>query len=116
MVDQYEGEVVEVFSGDDMIVMIDLGVEGLHKKQRVRLFGVDAPNAMNAGPGTDAGRVRSHVKNLCKNRKIHLEIVSRSIKSWVAKVSIQGGEVPYDLNADLVAQGYEYKREKQNAK
>ena len=45
----YDAEVREVFSGDDLVVLVDLGVESLWKRQRVRLAGGDTPNAISAG-------------------------------------------------------------------
>jgi len=104
-------EVVEVFSGDDLIVMVDLEVESLFKKQRVRLHGVDTPNAVRSGSETEAGKLRSYVKALCKGRKLQIEVKSRGVSSWVivAWVITDSGE--HNLNEDLIDQGFGYKRE-----
>ena len=58
---EYPCEVREVFSGDDLIVMIDLGVENLFMKRRIRLHGVDTPNAVKEQKDTDAGKIRTLV-------------------------------------------------------
>lgn len=105
------GEVTQVFSGDDLIVMVDLGVESLFKKQRVRLHGVDAPNAVRSGSETAAGQVRAYVKALCKGKKIELQVVSRGVSSWVVIAWVLLDSGPHNLNNDLIAQGFAYKRE-----
>jgi endonuclease YncB( thermonuclease family) len=109
---RFTAEVKEVFSGDDLIVMVDLGVEGLWKKQRVRLDGVDAPNAVKSASETPAGQIRSYVRTLCKNRKLEIEVLSRGANSWVVHLWVDtGGATLHSLNDDLIAQGYAYKRE-----
>lgn len=107
----FEAEVVDVYSGDDLIVMVDLGIENLFKKQRVRLQGVDTPNAIGSGANTPAGAVRAYVRNLCRGKKIKLEVTSRSLSSWVAVVHVVLDSGLHNLNEDLIAQGYVYKRE-----
>lgn len=107
-----KAEVVQVFSADDLIVLVDLGVEDLFKKQRVRLHGVDAPNAVRSGPETTAGKLRSYVKSLCKGRTLKLEIKSRGVSSWVVVAwIIDDAGLEKNLNEDLMAQGFAYKRE-----
>lgn len=109
----YEAEVVDVFSGDDLIAMVDLGVEDLHKKQRIRLHGVDTPNAVGAADSTEAGKARGYVKHRCHRRKVRLTVISKNVSSWVAVVEVLGDGEPYNINEDLIAQGYAYKRERQ---
>lgn len=105
------GEVLQVFSGDDLIVLVDLQVESLFKKQRVRLFGVDAPNAVRSKTETAAGQIRAYVRALCKNRKIELKVISRGAASWVVTAWVVTENGLHNLNEDLIAQGYAYKRE-----
>lgn len=112
MKDMYEGEVQDVFSGDDIIVLVDLGIEELFKRVRVRLHGVDTPNGLGASKDSEAGKVRSYVRQLCKSKRVRLEIVSKNVSSWVCKVVILTETGDFDLNADLAKQGYQYKREK----
>lgn len=110
-VKRLQGEVLQVFSGDDLIVLVDLQVEDLFKKQRVRLHGVDAPNAVRSGAETAAGQIRAYVKALCKGKKIELQVISRGASSWVVVAWVLGDGEPHNLNEDLIAQGYAYKRE-----
>lgn len=105
----YPCEVREVFSGDDLIVLVDLGFEGLYKRQRVRLHGVDTPNAVGAGNDTEAGRIRKEVRSLTRGRKAQLTIISRNSNSWVVALVVEadpevGGTI--NLNEYLREKGY----------
>ena len=106
----YTAEVREVFSGDDLVVLVDLGVEDLWRRKRVRLAGVDTPNAVNAGPDTEAGRLRSFVRSLARGRKAQLQVVSRGANSWVVILYIETPEGVINLNETLIQQGYQFKR------
>lgn len=108
---RFTAEVKEVFSGDDLIVMVDLAVESLWKKQRVRLHGVDTPNAVRSTSETIAGQVRAYVKALCIGKKLQIEVVSRGVSSWVVIAWVVTDSGLHNLNDDLIAQGYAYKRE-----
>lgn len=108
----YSAKVEEVFSGDDLVLMVDLGAENLHLRQRVRLHGVDTPNAINEGPDTDAGKVRGYVRNITRDRPVRVRLVSRIGGSWVAVVVITTRDGELNLNDDLIAQGFAFKREK----
>lgn len=101
-------EVREVFSGDDLVVMVDLGVQNLWMKQRVRLSGVDTPNAISAGADTAAGAVRNEVRMLARNKKAKLTIVSKNTSSWVVTLVVQTPEGEVNLNDRLIAQGFKY--------
>jgi len=108
---EYRAKIVDVFSGDDLIVMVDLGAEDLYKRQRIRLHGVDTPNAIGAGPDTEAGRVRTYVRNLVRDKNLTIHIQSRGANSWVAVVEVETPEgVTINLNEELVSQGYAFKR------
>lgn len=105
----YPCEVREVFSGDDLIVLVDLGVENLFKRQRVRLHGVDTPNAVGAGNDTEAGQVRKEVRSMTRGRRGQLTVVSRNNSSWVGVLVIEAGpEVngTVNLNEYLIGKGY----------
>ena len=108
----YAANVIEVFSGDDLVLMVDLGAENLFVKQRVRLHGVDTPNAVHAAPDTEAGKLRSYVRELTRDRPASIRITSRVGGSWVGIVTIKTREGEINLNDDLIKQGYEFKREK----
>jgi endonuclease YncB( thermonuclease family) len=108
----YSGKVVDVFSGDDICVMVDLRVEGLYKRQRVRLFGVDTPSAINAGPDSKAGEIRSYVRQITRDRPVTVTIKSRVGSSWVAVVVVNTRDGLLNLNDDLAAKGYEFTSKK----
>lgn len=108
----YKASVPDVFSGDDLVLMVDLGVENLHLRQRVRLFGVDTPNAIGEGADTEAGRVRKFVRNLTRDKTVTLQVRSKVGTSWVGVVTIHTREGDVNLNEELIKQGYAFNREK----
>lgn len=108
----YEGTVLDVFSGDDLTVMIDLRVDDLHKKRRIRLHGVDTPNGTGAAASSEAGKLRAHVRQLCHRRRVRLTIMSKGMASWVAIVEVLGSDAPHNINQDLINQGYAFVRER----
>lgn len=109
-VETYLCEVREVFSGDDLIVLIDLGVDNLWKRQRVRLAGVDAPSAVNAAEGTEAGQVRRQVKQLVRYRRGEFTVQSKLANSWVGTLVVEATTGVVNLNEMLLAQGYVFKK------
>lgn len=111
--EQFPCEVREVFSGDDLVVMVDLGVESLWKRVRVRLAGVDTPNALGASDDTEAGRVRKEIRNMTRGRRGVITVVSRNLSSWVCVLVVeQSGtkEGVVCVNDWLVGKGYVFKR------
>lgn len=112
---KFSAEVRDVFSGDDLSLMLDLGIDDLHKRQRVRLYGVDAPNAIGQGPDTEAGKVRSFVFDMLKRRELIVTVVRRSNSTHGNLVGIVEVITPdgvINLNDALIAKGYKFKREK----
>lgn len=107
---EYTCEVREVFSGDDLVALIDLGVENLWKRQRIRLSGVDTPSAISANGDTEAGKLRSTVRSMTRGRKGKLVIVSRNTNSWVVTLVVDTAQGVVNINDFLIAQGYEFKR------
>lgn len=106
---EFDCEVREVFSGDDLIALIDLGVENLWKKQRIRLSGVDTPTAINAAGDTEAGKLRSYVRTLTRHRKAKLRIISRNASSMVVVLLIESPEGWINVNDILIERGYQFK-------
>lgn len=106
---EYVCEVREVFSGDDLIAMVDLGVENLWKRQRIRLSGVDTPPAINATGDTEAGQIRSHVRALTRGRKGKITVITRNTNSWVVTLVIETPEGSVDINQLLIGRGYQFK-------
>lgn len=105
----YACEVREVFSGDDLIALVDLSVENLWKRQRIRLSGVDTPAAISATGDTEAGQIRSHVRSLTRNKKGTITVVSRNANSWVVTLVVDTAEGPVNVNELLIARGYQFK-------
>ena len=107
---RYPCEVREVFSGDDLVLFIDLGVEQLWKRQRVRLHGVDTPNAVGEPATSPAGMVREGVKRIARFRKGQFTVMSRNGTSWVGVLIVErtGGSGVLNLNQHLIDQGHVY--------
>lgn len=108
----YEARVEEVHSGDDFILMVNLGVDGLFKKVRARLYGVDAPNAFKSSPTTEAGVVRDEVRKLVVG-KCRIELVAEGKGGWIVRLFIQQGADMVCLNDILRSRGYVYTPPKQ---
>lgn len=112
----YSAFLYEVHSGDDLILMVDLGVEELFKKQRVRLHGVDTPNALGAAPDSPADRIRKDIRQMLRNKTLEIEVYSKVSSSWVAVVRVlvrnktTGDQEKVNLNSLLISQGYTFKR------
>jgi hypothetical protein len=105
---KFFAEVREVHSGDDLILLVDLGIDNLYKKTRARLCGVDTPDAYKADPSTEAGKVRDYVKNLVKNRRCYIEVHSERKNSWLITLFIEQGNMLTCLNKLLIDDGYVY--------
>lgn len=107
----YPATVHSVFSGDDLVVMVDLGAEDLYKRQRVRLRGVDTPTAINMGKDTEGGRIREQVHSALRGRDLVIEVINRGATSWIVEITYKDrdGET-VNLNEYLVSLGYAYQR------
>jgi len=112
----YQAEVQEVHSGDDLILLVSLGIDNLYKKVRVRLQGVDTPDAYKAGIGTEAGRIRDQVNQLVKGKKCVIIAHSQSSGKggWVVTLHIDNSMQTETLNEILRQEGYVF-RGKTNA-
>lgn len=109
--EKYSVEIRDVYSGDDLVVMVDLGVESLWKKQRVRLRGVDTPNAIHAGDDSEAGRVRYLVRSLARGRTGTITVTNRnSAGGWVVELEVNTPDGPLNLNAYLIQRGFKYSK------
>lgn len=112
--EQFDALVLEVYSGDDVIVMVDLGVESLHKKVRFRLQGVDTPNGIGAPKSSEAGKLRSYVQQLCRNQKVRITVTKRDRNHWLGILEIERGGTRLNVNEDLIRQGYKFTQERGN--
>lgn len=102
----YDATVEEVRSGDDLLVLVSLGVDELYKRVRVRLHGVDTPDAYKAGPETEAGALREEVRRLTRGRA-RVETVKTSSTSWVVVLHYFSEEREWvNLNQVLISRGY----------
>lgn len=112
---EFSCEVKEVFSGDDLIVFVDLDAEGLYKKQRVRLAGVDTPNSVGSKDNTEAGEIRREIRMLTRYKPGKLVVVKRNPQSWVVQLTVETPEGPVNVNQMLIDRGYAF-RDKTNDK
>jgi len=107
----YKAEVQEVHSGDDLVLMVDLGVDGLHKKVRVRLHGVDTPDAFKSSNKTEAGEVRDTVRKLTMGRKCNVHVHTQGRGGWIVTLSICNDDGSLtNLNKILAEAGHVYSR------
>lgn len=101
----FKAEVKEVHSGDDLVLMIDLGFDGLFKRVRVRLRGVDTPDGYKAPANTEAGEVRNLVQGLTRKKKCSVEVHSVGGGGWVVSLFLGNPEAEC-LNDLLISKGY----------
>lgn len=103
---KFFAEVKEVHSGDDLILMVDLGIDGLFKKARCRLAGVDTPDAYRSDGSTEAGKVRDYVKSVVKTRRCYIEVLGERRNSWLITLFVEDDGKLSCLNKVLMDQGY----------
>lgn len=108
----YSVKVEEVHSGDDLLLLVDLGVDGLYKKVRARLQGVDTPDGYKAGPDTEAGRIRDEVRRLTYTECM-IALQSSGRGGWHVVLFFKDRETRAFLNLNdlLKARGYVYTKE-----
>jgi hypothetical protein len=106
----YSAKVEEVHSADDYILLVNLGVDGLFKRVRARLAGVDAPNAYKAVADTEAGIVRDECKKILGGR-CFVEVLSEGKGGWAVRMyTNEQGVTPVCINDVLISRGYIYQR------
>jgi hypothetical protein len=114
----FSAEVQEVYSGDDLVLMVDLGIDSLHKRVRARLFGVDTPDGYREDSSSDAGKVREEVKKLVKGAICTITLHSERRTGWIVSIYLlnrASGE-RMSLNQHLIDQGYIFKGAPSNGK
>lgn len=109
---KYSAEVKDVFSGDDLVLYVALGVDDLYKRKRVRLHGVDTPNAVGQGPDTEAGKIRNFVMSLLQRRTLTLTVVSLMRTGWIGVVEVETPQGLLNLNEILIGMGFKFNRDK----
>ena len=108
----YEARVEEVHSGDDLILMVNLAIDGLYKRVRARLSGVDTPDAYKATRDSDAGKVRQLVRDKLHNKRCRVVVQDQNRASWKVTLYIMEGSdsAKYvNLNEHLMEMGYIFK-------
>ena len=104
---QYYAEVVEVHSGDDLVLMVDLGLDGFYKRVRARLHGVDTPDAYKLDSDTPAGRVRDKVRDMVSGRRCMIEMHAIRRGGWIVTLYVlKEPEQPLNINETLRSEGY----------
>ena len=105
----YRAVVVRVVDGDTIDVDIDLGFYVWIKKQRIRLFGIDAPEV--TGETRQEGLAATeHLKSLIEGESIILRTVKGadggdrddSFGRWLG--TVYHGDI--DVNAEMIRSGY----------
>lgn len=105
--------VEQVHSGDDIIAMVDLRHDGMFKKTRMRLKGVDTPDAYKAARDTPAGRIREQVRSILIGSPCRVEQHAEGKGGgWVVTLHVYDNGEWINLNERLIEMGYVYaKRE-----
>ena len=104
----------QVKSGDDILALVDLGIDSLFKMVRLRLRGVDVPSAHLAAPSTEAGKVRDMVRQHVLGRECNIQVYSMGKGGWVVTLYVQDADGQIvNLNSLLIREGYIYKSERQ---
>lgn len=109
----YRAEARDVFSGDDLVLFIDLGIGDLYLRKRFRLHGVDTPNAVGQGTTTEAGRIRGLVYDLVKKRELRIKVITHTPNCLIGTVEVVRAEGPLNLNQFLIEKGYQFNRNKE---
>lgn len=107
--------VKNIYSADDMILMLDLGYDGLFKVTRCRLMGVDAPSTYNQS-NLEGENLKAFVsKALNQSKESYVEVVSFRNNSWLVNLFTKDPETKTytSINKLLMNSGYVFKRETQ---
>lgn len=106
----YDARVEEVHSGDDLVLLVNLGVDGLYKRVRTRLYGVDVPNAYRACADTEAGEVRDEVRRVTTGRPCKIQVITQGRGGWVVILFVLSGDgTQTNVNEVLIGRGYVYR-------
>ena len=106
---EYEVSVLEVHSGDDLMLMVNLGIDGLYKKVRARLYGVDTPDAYRSTNSTKAGEVRDQVRAWVSNKQCRIKVHSTRKGGWIVTLEVHAKDNDYlNVNERLIKQGFVY--------
>lgn len=109
----YPAEVRDVFSGDDLVLFIDIGIGDLWLRKRFRLHGVATPNAVGQSPATEAGKIRGMVYDLVKRRVVRVKVVTQSAGYLTGILEVEQSDGLLNLNQFLIDKGYQFNRNKE---
>jgi len=102
---QYKAQVKAVIDADTIDVLIDLGF-GVHTMQRLRLYGIDAPEMRS-----EAGKIaKEYVKSVLIGADASMFVYVRTLKDKKDKYGRKLAVV-YWSESDLIHYGYESKIE-----
>ena len=105
--------VKNVYSADDMILMLDLGHDGLYRITRCRLMGVDTPSTFNSESEEGVNLKNFVSKALNQSKDSYIEVVSYRNNSWLVNLFTKDPKTKafVSLNRILMNNGYVFKRE-----
>lgn len=107
----YDAEMRDVFSADDLVLFIDLGVGSLFVKERFRLRGVAAPNAVGQSSLSDAGKLRGLVFDMVRRKKLRITVQTFGHRFLVGTLEIGEHDGSWvNLNQYLIDKGYSFNR------
>lgn len=108
---RYRCDVIEVHSGDDLIVFVDLEIDGLYKRTRIRLAGCDTPDAYQKAVDTTAGKVREKVRRLTAGRPCQIDVHSQGRGGWKVTLwtATEDSDDLVNVNKILVDDGFIFK-------
>ena len=109
---RYACVVEEVHSGDDLIALVDLGHDSLFKRTRVRLQGVDTPDAYKEKVNSVAGSVREQVRRWIhtNDKRCIIERHAEVKGGWICTLFIRDEGEWVNLNERLIGMGYVYRK------
>lgn len=102
----YEANCLKVYDADTITVNIDLGFKMHLAKQKIRLYGINAPEMR--GPERAKGTIsRDALRERILGKTIHLRTVKKKLKGkygrWLGIIYMENGE---NINQWLVDEGY----------
>jgi hypothetical protein len=106
---EYLVEVEEVRSGDDLILLVNLGIDSLYKRIRARLYKVDTPDAYKAKPDTLAGQIREQVRQMTRSGQCRITIQQQNKTCWVVNLFVLKEDEKISINETLISMGFVYK-------
>jgi len=109
----YKAKVISVYDGDTITVDIDLGVGIWLRGQKIRLYGIDAPETR--GEEREEGiKVREWLRDKILGKEIILETIKDKKGKYgrlLGNVWLEGDVVYENINELLVEKGFAHEEE-----